>query len=128
MNVFKECDVVRFKGDDTEYKVTFVNYASGTYDVTTPGDPREPTVQFVPGRLLEKAPEKVRPGQVWRGSDPEEGEYRLFVMRADTQDSILYTTTWDTEVCRGSADYIRNYHELELDSSHPSGWSPYAGG
>lgn len=65
MNKYRINERVRFKGDDVDYVVDFVNEdGSVDLDLVEPDD--SATVTFVPARVLERVPDDVRPGDVYR--------------------------------------------------------------
>ena len=116
MTNFEQGDIVRFKGDDVDYKVTFKN-SNGTCDLLQIGS-NEEEIEYVPVRLIEHLPVPVEVGQVWESYDSlfatGEDKHRLFVTRVDGEDDVSYVIDWDMHVSKCPARYIREHYTLIL--------------
>lgn len=111
---FESGEVVTFKGQpEHRFTVKWVSADKGTVGIIAGRGRRW---EDVPVDMLERAPVEVKPGQVWRGHDEEEGDYRLFVTTLDSKGDVYYVTTWDRQMHRCKADFVGDFHELELDS------------
>lgn len=114
MKKFELGDIVRFKGDDVDYELSYKN-SDGTCDLIRVGG-NEAEIECVPVRLIEYPPVAVEVGQVWESHDPDEEKYRLFVTRVDGEDDVTYVTNWGKLVygSKGTSKHIREHYTLIL--------------
>lgn len=62
MTVFNDGEKVVFKGQDEVFTIVYVNEGSDSYDLENNVDGM--TIEYVPARLLDPAPEDFKPGDV----------------------------------------------------------------
>lgn len=115
MSRFRKGDVVQFIGNPShQFEVGWSHEAVSTVDLRWNIPDHEMVMETVPDFLLERVPVQVKVGQVWKGHDPDEGDYRLFVSRVDNH-SVTHTSNWDAMTSVHSVEWVRDNHELELD-------------